>query len=434
VSPTIVIIIGFVVLFLLFLSRMPIAFVMALVGFLGFSYLVSIGAGLNLVAKDMYAIFSSFVYTAVPMFVWMGYIAFHMGISKKLYTAAYQLIGHLRGGLAAATIGACGAFGAVCGSTTATAATMGVVALPEMRRYKYSDSLATATVASGGILGALIPPSVLFIIYGIATEQSISELFVAGIFPGILLLVLFIGTIYILTLRNPRLGPAGPKANFKEKVAALSGGTGETIAVFGIVMGGLFVGFFTPTEAGAVGAASVLLVALSRRQLSWQGFIASVADTTKLSAMIFMLVAGAVIFGRFITISGISTEVAGWAGGLPLPRFVILGIVLFFLLVLGCFMDGVAVLLLTLPIVFPLIMTLGYDPIWFGVVMVVVTGLGMITPPVGLNVYVVYGVVKDVPLVTIFRGIWPFVGAIIICIAILIAFPQIAVFLPSLMK
>jgi len=294
--------------------------------------------------------------------------------------------------------------------------------------------LATATVASGGILGALIPPSVLFIIYGIATEQSISELFLAGIFPGILLLVLFIVTIYILTLRNPRLGPAGPKANFKEKVAALSGGTGETIVIFCIVIGGLFAGFFTPTEAGATGAASVLLVALSRRQLTWQGFITSVADTTKLSAMLFMLVTGAVIFGRFITISGMPTEVTGWAGGLPLPRFVILGIVLFILFVLGCFMDGVAVLLLTLPIVFPLIMTLGYDPIWFGVIMVVVTGLGMITPPVGLNVYVVYGVAKDVPLMTIFRGIWPFVGAIIICIAILIAFPQIAVFLPGLMR
>lgn len=413
---------------------MPIAFVMLLVGFLGFSYLVSIDAALSLVAKDLYAIFSSFVYTSIPLFVWMGYIAFHMGLSEKLFSAAYKLIGHLPGGLAVATIGACGAFGAVCGSTTATAATMGVVALPEMRRYKYSDSLATATVASGGILGVLIPPSVLFIIYGIATQQSISKLFLAGIFPGILLLVLFIATIYILTLRNPNLGPAGPKANFKERLAALRGGTGETLVIFTIVMGGLFAGFFTPTEAGAVGAASVLLVALSRRQLSRQGFFASIADTTKLSAMLFMIVAGAVIFGRFITISGVSVEMTNWAGGLPLPPFVILGIVLFILFVLGCFMDGVAVLLLTLPIVFPLIMSLGYDPIWFGVIMVTVTGLGMITPPVGLNVYVVYGVAKDVPLMTIFRGIWPFVGAILIFLVILIVFPQISVFLPGLMR
>jgi tripartite ATP-independent transporter DctM subunit len=424
--------IGILFFLVLVALRMPIAIAMALAGFAGFSFMVSPQAAMNMVAKEIYSNLSSYSLSVIPMFVWMGFLAYYSGIGTKLYIFAYKLIGHWPGGLAIATQVACAVFGAICGSNTATAATMGAIALPEMRKYKYDISLATASVAAGGVLGVLIPPSVIFIVYGMATEQSVGKLFMAGILPGILLMLLYIAAIYILTLRNPSLGPAGPKASWKERIEAMRGGLGEVLFVFLLSIGGLFAGWFTPTEAGAVGSAGVLAVALVERRLSWEGFKKSLYDTTRTSAMIMFMVAGAVMFGRFMAVSRVPFELANWAGALPLPPFAIMAIIIFIYLILGCLIDALALVLLTIPIFYPVaVTTLGYDPIWFGVIIVMVVAMGVITPPVGMNVYIIKGIVPDVPLEVIFKGIWPFLIAVLICIAILMVFPQIATYLPS---
>ena len=432
-SPFITGIIGIATLFILIALRMPIAFIMALVGFAGFSYLVSPDAAFRVLSKDLYNSFASYHLSVIPMFVWMGFLAFHSGMSTRLYVAAYKLIGHVRGGLAMATQIACAIFGAICGSNTATAAAMGAVSIPEMKKYKYDASLSTASIAAGGALGVLIPPSVIFLVYGVSTQQSIGKLFVAGIFPGILLMFLYMITVYILTRRNPNLGPPGPRVSWKERGAAIGGGIWEALFVFVVSIGGLLAGWFTPTEAGAVGAFGVLVVALIERKLSFEGFKNSLRDTTRTTAMIMLLVAGAVIFGRFMAVSQIPFAMASWAGSLPIPSYAVIAIILGIYLVLGCFIDALALILLTIPIFYPVAVTLlGYDPIWFGVIIVMVVAMGVITPPVGMNVYIIKGIAKDVPLETIFRGILPFLLALIICIILLVAFPQIATFLPSI--
>jgi len=305
--------------------------------------------------------------------------------------------------------------------------------LPEMKKYEYDQSLSTASIASGGILGILIPPSVTFIVYGVATEQSIGKLFMSGIGPGILLMLLYIAVIYILTRRNPKLAPPGPKATWKERWEALRGGLFEAIVVFVISVGGLSLGWFTPTEAGAVGAGGILAVVLAGKKLTWEGFKNSLTDTAKTTAMIMFIIACATIFGRFIAISRIPFALANWVGSLLLPSFIIMWMIVAFYLVAGCVIDSLPLILLTIPIFYPIIIDLGYDPIWFGVIIVLVSGMGVITPPVGINVYIIKGVAKDVPLEVIFKGIWPFLYAIIICIAIVMAFPQIVLFLPNLM-
>ncbi len=419
--------------FALLLLRVPIAYALALVGFLGFSYLTSPSAAFKMVTKEIFSIFSSYSLSVIAMFVWMGFLSFYSGMGARLYIFAYRLIGHRPGGLAIATQAACGAFGAICGSNTATAATIGAIALPEMRKYKYDPSLATASVAAGGVLGVLIPPSVIFIIYGTATEQSVGKLFLAGILPGILLMLLYMAAIYIVVSRNPALGPAGPRATWRERMEALRGGLGEIFIVFSISMGGLFAGWFTPTEAGAVGAAGVLGVALLKRRLSWEGFSKSLLDTTRTTAMIMLLIAGAMIFGRLMAISRIPFEVAGWAGLLPLPPYAVMAVILLIYLLLGCFIDALALVLLTIPIFYPVVVnTLGYDPVWFGVIIVMTVAMGVITPPVGMNVYIIKGVAPDIPLEVIYKGIWPFLFALIMCLGILVAFPGIATFLPDI--
>jgi len=425
---------GILVFFALLFLGMPIAYAMALVGFAGFSFLTSVTVGFNMVAKEIFNTFSSYNLSVIAMFVWMGFLAYYSGIGTRLYVLAYRLIGHLPGGLAVATQAACAVFGAICGSNTATAATMGAIALPEMKKYNYDMSLATASIAAGGALGVLIPPSVIFIVYGIATEQSVGRLFMAGIIPGLMLMILYITTILILTFRNPALGPAGPKMGWKERAQALRGGLGEVLAVFAISMGGLFTGWFTPTEAGAVGAAGVLAVALIGKRLNLEQFKKSLLDTTRTTAMIMLMIAGAMIFGRFMAISRVTFEAAGWAGNLNLPPFAVMAIILIIYLILGCFIDALALVLLTIPIFYPIVVNnLGYDPVWFGVIVVLVVAMGVITPPVGMNVYIIKAVSPDVPLETIFRGIWPFLGAVIVCIAILIAFPGVVTFLPNIL-
>ena len=432
-SPTVAGLIGIAALFLLIFSKMPVGFLMAITGFLGFGYIVSFDASLNLVAKDVFSVFGSYNLTVIPLFVLMGQIAYYAGISKRLFEAAYKFMGHLPGGLAIATIGACAGFAAICGSTNATAATMAAATLPEMKRYNYKASLATGVVAAGGSLGILIPPSVIFIVYGIMTEQSIGKLFIAGLLPGLILSLLFILTIVIWTHINPDLAPRGPKSTLQEKIASLSGLL-ETLILFLLVMGGLFVGFFTPTEAGGVGASGTLLLAVLRRNLTWEGFINSLFETTRISCMILVIVAGATIFGHFLAVSQIPFNIANWISGLQMPSYAIMFFIILVYLIGGCFIDSLALIMLTVPIFYPVVSNLGYDPLWFGVIIVLITQIGVITPPVGVNVYVVSGVARDVPLQVIFKGVIPLLIALIIGTLLLIPFPQIALFLPGLMK
>jgi tripartite ATP-independent transporter DctM subunit len=432
-SPNTIAIIGVILLVLLFLTRMPVAFVMALIGFLGFAYMISWDAALSILGKDFWVMFSSYNLTVVPMFVLMGTLAFYSGIGGRLYQAAHKFLGQLPGGLAIATCYACAAFGACCGSTTAGAAAMGKVILPEMKKYNYDPSLATACVASAGSLAILIPPSTILIIYGIMTEESIGKLFAAGILPGILLATLFAMTVYIICRRNPGLGPAGVKATWKERVASLSGVV-EMLILFALVMGGLFAGWFTPTEAGAGGAAGALMIALARRMITWRGFIESLVETTRITTMVFVIVTGATIFGHFMAVTRVPFELSEWIGGLAISRYVIMGFICFGYLIAGCFMDSLAMITLTVPVLYPVILKLGFSPIWFGVIIVLVGEMGVITPPVGINVYIIKGVALDVPLETIFRGIFPFLAALVVCTILLIAFPQIALFLPSFMS
>ena len=408
---------GFYFLVLLVL-RMPIAIAMSLVGFAGCLYLVSPEAALRIVAKDLYSTFSSYSLSVIPMFVWMGFLAFHSGIGAKLYNFAYKLLGHLPGGLAVACQASCAVFGAVCGSNTATAATMGAIAIPEMRKYDYDASLATASVAAAGALAVLIPPSVIFVVYGIATEQSIGKLSSPASCPASCLLCSIWQQSYLLARRNQTLARRAPERP-GVKCVGLAGGLPEVLIVFIISIGGLFAGWFTPTEAGAVGAFGVLVVSLVEGHLSWGGLRRSLRDTTRTTAMIMFLVGGATIFGRFIAISRIPFELATWAAALPLPSYMIMGIILLIYLVLGCFIDALAMILLTIPIFYPVaVEVLGYDPIWFGVIIVMTVAMGVITPPVGMNVYIIKGVARDIPLEVIFKGIWPFLIAILITCAL----------------
>ena len=435
-NPTVVGIVGIAIMVLIFFSRMPVAYVMTMVGFLGFSLMISFKGGLNLLSRNIYEVFSSYGLTTIPLFILMGQLAFNSGISSRLYDTAYKFLGSTRGGLAMATVSACTAFGAVCGSSPATAATMATVGLPEMKRYKYADELATGSVASGGGLGMIMPPSVVLIVYGILTEESIGKLFVAGIFPALLITLLFIAAIYVRCRFAPDQGPPGEQFTLKEKLQSLTGLI-DTIAVFSLVIGGLFFGFFTPTEAAAVGAFGVLAVSLIRRQLTWQGFVKSLYETLRTSCMVMLLIAGAVVFGKFLAITRIPFNIASWIGGFDLPPFAILTMIILVYFLGGCFMDALAFVMLTIPIFFPVVTNLGYDPIWFGIIIVMVTEMGVITPPVGINVYVVYGVAEGViggvPLESIFKGIIPFLLAVIAGLVILIEFPQIILILPNLM-
>ncbi len=432
-SPCTIGLIGIAALILLLFARIPVGFAMAIVGFTGFVQLVSLDAALSLLARDVFSTFSSYGLTVIPLFIFMGQVSFHAGISRRLYDTAYAFIGHRPGGLAMATVGACTAFGAICGSSPATAATMATVALPEMKRYNYSMELATGAVASGGSLGMLIPPSVVFIVYGIMTEQSISKLFMAGILPGLLIAGLFCLAISLSCRRHPELGPSGPPTSWRNRFQSLKG-TGETLLIFGLVIGGLFVGFFTPTEAGAVGALCSIGIALMGRNLTFAKLKISLFETTRTTCMVMIIVTGAVIFGHFLAVARIPYDLAGWVAGLPLPRFFTMMVIIAVYLIGGCFIDALALILLTVPIFYPVILALHYDPIWFGVIIVLVTQMGVISPPVGINVYVVKGVAPEIPLATIFRGVIPFLIALIVGTIILIVIPQISIFLPGLMN
>jgi tripartite ATP-independent transporter DctM subunit len=410
---------------------MPVAFSMAIVGFFGFSMIVSTHAAASMITVDLYETFSSYSLTVIPLFVFMGQISFHSGISRRLFNAAYHWLGHLPGGLAMSTVGACTGFGAICGSGPATAATMASVALPEMKRYNYDMELGCGAVAAGGSLGMLIPPSVVFIVYGILTEQSVGKLFIAGIVPGILIAILFCLTIYFNCKIHPKLGPCGPSMSWGAKFASLVG-ISETLILVLVVIGGMFMGYFTPTEAAGIGAGGSLLIAGVRGKLTLKMLSRSLKETARTSCMVMIIVTGAVIFGHFLAVTRIPFELASFLASLPLPAWMVMAIIILFYLIAGCFIDALALILLTVPIFYPVVMELGFNPIWFGVIIVVVTQMGVISPPVGVNVYVVSGIERSIPLQQIFRGVLPFLLALILAAILLIAFPGLCLFLPDL--
>ena len=426
-------IIGLGILFLIMFLRVPIGVAMALVGIIGFSYLVSVEGALHVAAAEVYSMFFSYSLTPVALFIFMGQIVFRSGVGERLYRTVYSWLGHLSGGLSMATIGACAGFAAICGSPTASVATMGTVCLPEMKRYNYDPALATGCVVAGGTLGILIPPSVTFIVYGILVEESIGKLFIAGIFPGLLLAGLFIVTIFIITRRNPRLGPPGPRATWRERLVSLTG-VWEMLALFALVMGGLFAGLFTPTEAGALGAFGALILGLVQRRLTRREFIMSLFETLRTTSMVFVILAGTSILGRFLAVTKIPFELAGWVSELPVSPMAIFAVIVLMYIIAGCVIEALPLIMLTVPIFFPVVVALGFDPIWFGVIIVLLAQMGLITPPVGVSAYIIKGVAPDVPLGTIFRGAITFLPAMVICVIILMAFPQIALFLPNLMS
>jgi len=424
---------GTCLVFFLLSLGMPIAFTMFLAGFLGISTMSSVHAALPAMARTVYETTSHYPYTVIPLFVIMGGFAGSSGMTKHMYDAFDKWLRRLPGGLGVATVGACAGFAGVCGSSVATAAAMGMVAIPEMRRFGYSPRLYAGTVAAGGTLGFLIPPSIGFVVYGMLTEQSIGKLLIAGILPGFILAAAYIGIIVGWVLVNPHLAPASPApVSWREKFRSLLP-IWEPMAVFAIVMGGIYFGLFTPTEAGGIGATAIFMLALAKRKLSWPILRDSMLESVRISVMVLFLVAGANVFSTFLALSTIPIQVSSWVVALPVSRYVILAIVILIYLFLGCFLDAISMMVLTMPVIFPVIMTLGFDPIWFGVVSVLMMEAGLLTPPLGLNVFTVAGVAKEVPLESVFRGIMPFMLAIFAVVAFLTVFPKVATFLPNAM-
>lgn len=425
--------IGIVVLIILLFSSVHIGVVMGLLGFLGMALLSGWPAALGVLKTVPYTTFADYGFSVIPLFILMGEFCFVAGISGDLYQTVHKFLGNLRGGLAMATIGACAGFAAVSGSSMATAATMATVSLPEMKRYKYDPALATGTLAAGGTIGILIPPSIPMVIYGILTEQSIGKLFLAGFIPGILQALLFIVAIGIVCKANPLVGPPGPKTSLWHKIVSLKD-TWIVIALFALVIGGLYAGIFSPTEAAGVGACGAFFFAVGRRRLGWKEFRAALLDTAKTTAMIFFIVVGAMILGYFLAVTRLPFEMATFMGTLPVNRYVVWVLIVILYLFLGCIMDSLAMILLTVPILFPVMRALGFDPIWFGIMIVIMVEIGMITPPVGMNVFVIAGMATDVPTYSIFRGIIPFLIMDIVLVVILTVWPQIVLVLPSIMK
>jgi tripartite ATP-independent transporter DctM subunit len=432
-SPLIIGIIGIFFLFLLLALRMQIGFSMALVGFLGFAVLSSVNSSFSIMGMEPFKIGAGYSLTVIPLFILMGQFANHSKMGFEIYQTVYRWIGFLPGGLSMATIGACGGFAAISGSSLAAAATMGMVALPEMKRFKYDHALATGCVAAGGTLGILIPPSTVMIIYGILTEQPIATLFIAGILPGLLLTGLFILTVYIVTKIKPSLGPPGPRFSMKERIYSLKD-TWSIFSLFLLVIGGLYTGWFTPTEAAGVGAFGAFAITLIKKRLTWDNLKVSLEQTVRTTAMVFLILIGAHIFGYFLTISQIPDQLLILATEWGLSKYAILALIIFAYIIMGCFMEGLALMVLTIPIVYPLVLELGFDPIWFGVIITLVMEMSLITPPVGINVFIISGISKDVPMYVIFRGIIPFWCAMLVCVIFLILFPQIALWLPLTMR
>jgi tripartite ATP-independent transporter DctM subunit len=423
----------FILLFVLLAIGLPIGFAMAVTGFLGSAMLIDFNAAMALLGQTAFETPITYNLSIVPLFILMGYFASNSGLSEALFSACNTWLGSRRGGLALATIGGCGAFAAICGSSLATAATMTQVALPEMKRFNYDDSLATGSIAAGGTIGILIPPSVILVLYGILTESNIGELFLAGFIPGILTVIFFMTTILIVTAIYPETGPRGAKTTFAQKMGAFKK-VWSTMLLFLLVIGGIYLGIFSPEEAAGIGASGALALALMARTMTWDIFFDCLMETVKTSAMIFTILIGAILFNNFLVLSAVPDSIGAWIGGLDMSPTAILIIILLIYLVLGCALDSLAMILLTIPIFFPVVAKLGFDPIWFGIIVVMVVELGLITPPIGMNVFIIKGMAPEVPLGTIYKGVLPFAIAQIMLIALIVIFPAIATWLPSTMS
>ncbi len=431
-SPETIGFIGIVLLFLFLALRVYIGFAMMLIGFIGCALIIGWTASLDLIGMLPFDESRSYNLSVIPLFILMGQFVFISGISTDIYKTVFCWLGHLRGGLAMATVLACAFFAAVSGSSLATGATMGMVAIPEMLRHKYDPSLATGCVAAGGTLGILIPPSIGFVIYGLLTEQSIGKLLMAGLLPGIMLSSLFIVAIMIMCALKPEKGPKGPSATWKERFRSLSGTWGMLLLFF-LVIGGIYSGIFTPTEAAGIGACGALLIVIVKRKLTRSGFVQCLSETGKMSAFIFLIIIGASVFSYFLALTGLPVSLSSFITELPFSRTVILLGIIGVYVILGCVMEVYSIMILTLPIFFPIVQTLQFDPIWFGVIMVIVLEIGLITPPIGLNVFILKGAAPDIPVETIFKGIWPFLIAAVAAMILIFIFPQIALFIPSRM-
>ena len=425
--------IGLAMVLVLFLTGIELGFAMAMIGFLGFSIIVSTKAALNLLAKDIFDVFASYGFTVIPLFVLMGQIAFNAGIAKRLYNAAFRFIGHVPGGMAMATVAGATAFKAICGSSPATAATFASVAVPEMDRYGYDKRLSTGIVATVGTLGILLPPSVTLIVFGIITELSIGKLFLAGVIPGLIIAFFFIAIIYGWCKINPKLGPKGEKSTWKERMASLPE-VAVVVIIFLLMIWGLMKGLFTPTEAGSIGTGLVLLLSIVRRDLNFNGFVKSVVESLRTACMVLMLIAGSTILGHFLAVTKLPMIAADWVVGLPLNKYIIMIIISFIYQTGGSFIDDLAFMILATPIFYPVIIKLGFDPIWFGMIIAITVMIGVVIPPVAMNVFVVKNITK-VPFSVIYKGVYPFLISLIVCAALLFIFPQLATFLPNfLMK
>jgi tripartite ATP-independent transporter DctM subunit len=429
-SPDAVAVVGFVALFALMLLRVPVGIAMGFVGLAGFGYLAGPEPALKLLAQSPIRTATAGEFAVIPMFLLMGALASTSGMSRELFRAANSFLGHFKGGLGIATIAACGGFAAICGSSVATAATFSTVAYPEMRRYGYPQSFATGVVAAGGTLGIMIPPSTVFAVYGLITEQDVGKLFIAGVLPGLLAVAMYMVTITLIGMARPGFLPSGQRTTWAERRAALRD-VWATLLLFAFVIGGLYGGLFTATEAAGAGAGGAFLIGLARGRLSRADIMRSLLETTRTTAAVFTVLIGALLFGYFLTVTQTPQKVTELLTGLGIGKYGVLALIMVMYLVLGCLMDALAMIILTVPIVFPVIKELGFDPIWFGVIIVMTVELGLIHPPVGMNIFVIKSVIEDVKMSTMFYGVMPFIITDLLRLVILIAFPIIALWLPS---
>jgi tripartite ATP-independent transporter DctM subunit len=425
--------VGFFALFLLLAIGVPLGYAMALVGFVGFGLLVGFGPAGYSVGQIVVDNVTSYSFSVLPLFILMGNFVARSRLAEELFAAADAFVGHRSGGLAMATILACGGFSSVCGSSVATAATMVKIALPPMRRRGYADSLATASVAAGGTLGILIPPSTVMVIYGILTGADIGKLFAAGIIPGAVAVACLLGGVVVATGIEPALGPGGERQGWLRRLDALRQ-TWGIIMLFGLVMGGIYTGVFTATEAAGIGAAGAFLFVLLRRLLSWADLLHALTETARTTAIMFVILFGALLFSNFIEAAGLPTALSRWIAGLNVAPVVVIAAIIAIYLVLGCALESVSMVLLTVPIFFPIVTALHFDPIWFGILVVVVTEISMITPPVGLNIFVINAMAPEVPTAAVIRGLVPFICAELAVTILLVFVPQLATLLPSMMR
>jgi tripartite ATP-independent transporter DctM subunit len=426
------VLLAFAALFLLIFLRFPVAIAMLIVGWAGFAMKVGVDPALAMVGQITYDTGLNYGFSVLPLFIMMGQFMNRSGFASELYSACYAFLGHRRGGLALATVSACGGFAAVSGSSYATAATMLKVALPSMRKFGYHDSLAVGSIAAGGTLGIIIPPSIAMVIYGIITETDIGALFIAGIVPGIVGVLGYSGAVYIATLFNPKLGPPGPRSSWRQRLQSL-GRVWGVVALFALVIGGIYGGVFTPIEAAGIGASGALVLALFRSSAGWRDLIDAFIESGRTTAMIFFVIIGALVFGNFINIAGFPALLGDWARSLDTPPIIVILLIMLVYIFLGCVLESLSMILLTVPTFYPIVVTLGFDPIWFGILVVVVTEISMITPPIGLNLFVVRSLAPDVPTETILRGVVPFVLADILRLGLLVLFPAISLYLPQTM-